>query len=176
MFSAIVIHSRSTAGWYVMASVKWLTRIEAINQPFDGPQQVGTYIYRDKPEDPGTFVQEIRVKSLMIPPGFPDFYSRRRFADAGQIELMGRAWSGNGVGIASVEVGINGSWREAKLTAPESKYAWTRWHCSWDATPGEHVLQCRARDANGQVQPLEPRWDVQGFGNNGVQTVAVTVR
>ncbi|MGB5216599.1 MAG: sulfite oxidase [Anderseniella sp.] len=163
-------------GWYGMASVKWLTRIEAIDQAFDGPQQTGTYVFRDKPEDPGTFVQEIRVKSLMVPPGFPDFYSRRRFADAGQMELLGRAWSGNGVAISRVEIGVDGVWHDAVLTAPDSKYAWTRWHWHWDATPGEHVLQCRATDANGQVQPLDARWDNQGFGNNGVHSVKVTVR
>ena len=163
-------------GWYGMASVKWLTRIEAIDRAFDGPQQVDTYIFRDEPEDPGTFVQEIRVKSLMIPPGFPDFYSRKRFADAGPMEILGRAWSGNGVGISRVEIGVDGVWHEATLTAPTSRYAWTRWHWHWDATPGGHVLQCRATDANGQVQPLEPRWDVQGFGNNVVQSVAVAVR
>ncbi len=163
-------------GWYGMASVKWLTRIEAIDSAFTGPQQVGSYMYRDKPEDAGTFVQEIRVKSLMVPPGFPDFYARKRFADAGQFEITGRAWSGNGVGISRVDISVDGIWHDAALTAPDSKYAWTRWHFIWDAKPGEHVLQCRATDANGQVQPLEARWDNQGFGNNGVQAVKVSVR
>ena len=163
-------------GWYGMASVKWLTRIEAIDRVFDGPQQTGTYIFRDKAEDEGTFVQEVRVRSLMIPPGFPDFYARHRTADAGPIEIMGRAWSGNGVGISQVQIAVDGIWRDATLTTPDSQYAWTRWNWHWDATPGEHVLQCRATDNNGQVQPLEARWDNQGFGNNGVQTVIVTVR
>ena len=42
--------------------------------------------------------------------------------------------------------------------------------------PGEHELSCRATDANGETQPLEPRWDSGGFGNNVVQRVRVTVR
>lgn len=163
-------------GWYGMASVKWLTRIEAIDHKFDGPQQTGTYIYRDKPEDPGVPVQQLRVKSLMVPPGFPDFYSRSRLVDWGSIELVGRAWSGNGVEIAKVEISIDGEWREAELDPPHSTYAWRGWRCAWDAVPGEHLLQCRATDGNGDIQPLEERWDYQGFGNNVVQSVAVTVR
>ena len=56
------------------------------------------------------------------------------------------------------------------------KYAWRGWRCLWDATPGEHLLMCRATDANGETQPLEPPWDNVGFGNNAVHRVHVTVR
>ena len=38
------------------------------------------------------------------------------------------------------------------------------------------MLACRATDANGETQPLEPRWDAGGFGNNAVHRVHVTVR
>jgi hypothetical protein len=41
--------------------------------------------------------------------------------------------------------------------------------------PGEHELCSRATDAAGNVQPLEPPWDLTGFGNNAVQRVAVRV-
>jgi hypothetical protein len=39
-----------------------------------------------------------------------------------------------------------------------------------------HELCCRATDAQGNVQPLEPVWDVAGFGNNSVQRVGVIVQ
>jgi len=39
-----------------------------------------------------------------------------------------------------------------------------------------HELRCRATDATGAVQPLEPPWDVAGFGNNAAQRVEVLVR
>jgi hypothetical protein len=42
--------------------------------------------------------------------------------------------------------------------------------------PGDHVLSCRATDATGDAQPLEPPWNFQGMGNNLVQEVYVTVR
>jgi hypothetical protein len=38
------------------------------------------------------------------------------------------------------------------------------------------VLACRARDADGNEQPLEPAWNVGGYANNAVQRVAVSVR
>ena len=41
--------------------------------------------------------------------------------------------------------------------------------------PGEHVLCCRAPDAAGNAQPLEPPWNLGGYANNAVQRVAVTV-
>lgn len=50
------------------------------------------------------------------------------------------------------------------------------WSYTWDATPGDHRLSCRATDAAGNVQPVEQRWNVQGMGNNLVQDVPVTVR
>jgi hypothetical protein len=55
-------------------------------------------------------------------------------------------------------------------------FAWRRWTYSWHATPGEHVLSCRATDAAGNGQPLEQPWNYQGMGNNLVQAVPVTVR
>lgn len=80
-------------GWYGMASVKWLTAVEAVGEPFEGFQQAVAYRYQDDANDPGQPVQRIRVRALMIPPGIPDFFSRRRFLDAGQVALSGRAWS-----------------------------------------------------------------------------------
>ncbi len=163
-------------GWYGMASVKWLDRIEVIDHAFQGHQQVGTYIYSQKSGDAGVPVTTMRVKSLIVPPGIPDWYSRGRLVDAGPVALMGRAWSGNGVGIRRVEVAIDGVWQDAVLDPPHDTYAWRGWRASWTATPGEHVLQCRATDDNGDVQPIEQRFDRAGFGNNQVHSIAVTVR
>ena len=64
---------------------------------------------------------------------------------------------------------------DARLDAAVGEHAWRGWRASWNAAPGEHELSCRATDAAGNVQPLEPPWDVTGFGNNAVQRVAVRV-
>jgi DMSO/TMAO reductase YedYZ molybdopterin-dependent catalytic subunit len=163
-------------GWYGMASVKWLERIEALERPYDGFQQVATYHYRPVPDGPATPVTLMRVKSLLVPPGIPDFYTRRRMVDAGRVALFGRAWSGGGTPIARVEIGIDGVWHEAELAPRQGPFAWTGWGFTWEATPGEHELACRATDASGDTQPDEQRWDSGGFGNNVVHRVQVTVR
>ncbi|MGI9409795.1 MAG: molybdopterin-dependent oxidoreductase, partial [Hyphomicrobiaceae bacterium] len=163
-------------GWYGMASVKWLDRIEVIDRPFDGFQQVGTYVYREGPDEPGTPVTTMRVRSLMVPPGIPDVYTRQRLVDRGPVKLFGRAWSGEGAAIEKVEVAVDGQWAEATLEPELGRYAWRGWSFEWDAPPGEHELLCRASDSTGAVQPLEQRFDVTGFGNNAVQRQHVTVR
>ncbi len=161
--------------WYGMASVKWLMRIEAIDRAFDGVQQALSYHFRAVAGEKGVPCTRMRVNSLMVPPGIPDFFGRRRTVDAGELEITGRAWSGDG-DIARVEFGVDGAWTEAALDAPAGPYAWRRWRARWRASTGAHVLSCRATDATGAVQPLEPPWDVTGFGNNSVQRVEVTVR
>jgi DMSO/TMAO reductase YedYZ molybdopterin-dependent catalytic subunit len=164
-------------GWYGMASVKWLSRIEVLDRPFDGFQQVVGYHYRRSADDPGTPVSTLRVRSLMVPPGIPDWYTRRRLVEAGRVELHGRAWAGGGVPISRVEVGIDGQWRDALLApAGVHRFAWRAWRCPWEAIRGEHLLQCRAHAADGSMQPMQPDWNTAGMGNNAVQAVQVTVR
>jgi hypothetical protein len=75
-----------------------------------------------------------------------------------------------------VEVAIDGAWRDAELEEPVGEHAWRGWRSTWDATPGEHQLACRATDASGETQPREPRWTLGGYGNNMVQTIRVTVQ
>ena len=162
-------------GWYGMASVKWLGSIEALTQPFDGFQQVRTYQFRNAVDDPGIPVQSIRIKSLMVPPGVPDWSTRCRRVQAGITTLTGRAWSGDGLAIKNVEVEIDGTWHPATLAERRGKYAWTQWYCEWNAQPGEYHLRCRATDETGAMQPLDPPWDVAGFANNAAQTVHVFV-
>jgi DMSO/TMAO reductase YedYZ molybdopterin-dependent catalytic subunit len=162
-------------GWYGMTSVKWLRSIEAVREPFQGYQQRVAYRYQRDADEPGTPVSRIRVRAVMIPPGIPDFFTRRRFVDAGPVVVYGRAWSGEGP-IERVELGVDGHWSDASLEPPVGAYAWRGWRRVWHARPGDHELSCRATDAAGNVQPLEQPWNHQGMGNNLVQRIAVTVR
>jgi sulfane dehydrogenase subunit SoxC len=165
-------------GWYGMTNVKWLSRITAAGERFDGYQMRNAYRLRRAEGDAGEPVSRIALRSLMIPPGIPEFMSRSRIVPAGRCELRGRAWSGEAE-IASVEVSSDGgrSWAPAELGSPElGRWAWRAWTFAWDAVPGEHELCCRARDAAGSEQPLEASWNVGGYANNAVHRVAVTVR
>jgi DMSO/TMAO reductase YedYZ molybdopterin-dependent catalytic subunit len=162
-------------GWYGMTSVKWLRRITATAEPFDG-FQMRAYRLRLEEDEEGVPVTRMLPRALMIPPGFPDFLTRERYLAAGLCELRGRAWSGWGR-ITRVEVSTDGgdSWSTATLGPPPPATAWVAWTFAWDATPGRHVVLARATDAAGNVQPLEQSWNHHGFANNQVQSVTVTV-
>ena len=162
-------------GWYGMTSVKWLRSIEAITEPFRGYQQAIGYHFRRSEDDPGEPVSRIRPRALMIPPGFPSFPDRHRFLDGGPVTLRGRAWSGQAP-VARVDVGIDGQWSEATLDDPIGEWAWRGWSFVWNAAAGDHTLSCRATDRDGNTQPLEQPWNVQGLSNNLVQEIPVTVR
>jgi DMSO/TMAO reductase YedYZ molybdopterin-dependent catalytic subunit len=161
-------------GWYGMTHVKWLSSIEAVDRPFAGYQQADAYRYTTGPDEAGEPVDRIRVRALLVPPGIPDFFTRRRSLAVGPVTISGRAWSGYGP-IERVELGVDDTWTEAVLGPSAGPFAWRAWSAEWHAAPGEHVLSCRATDATGAVQPLEQPWTYQGMGNNLVQRVGVTV-
>ncbi len=164
-------------GWYGMTSVKWLARISVLDAPFDGYQQRHSYRLRQEEDEEGVPLQRIEPRSLMVPPGIPEFLTRSRTVAAGPCRLEGRAWSGRAE-LASVEVSTDGgeSWSQAELgSASLGRWAWRRWSFDWDATPGEHELCSRATTVDGASQPLEPPWNVGGYANNAVQRIAVTV-
>ncbi|HEV2061806.1 MAG TPA: sulfite oxidase [Solirubrobacteraceae bacterium] len=158
-------------GWYGMTSVKWLTRIDFLDEPFTGYQNAAAYRMRQDEGDAGTPLSRIEPRALMVPPGIPDFMTRRRFLEPGPTTLRGRAWSGYGA-ITRVEVDTGEGWREASLGAT---HGWRAWSSEWDAAPGEHVLACRAFDASGRCQPDAPPWNLGGYANNAVHRVPVTV-
>lgn len=163
-------------GWYGMTSVKWLARITAVAEPFEG-YQMDAYRIKQVPEESGTPVTRIQPRALMIPPGIPEFLSSVRRLDGGRCTLHGRAWSGWGP-IARVEVSVDGgrAWTDASLGTAAARYGWTPWTFEWDATPGEHELCSRATDAAGNVQPVDQPWNYRGLSNNMAQRVPVVVR
>ena len=163
-------------GWYGMASVKWLCRIELTAEPCHGHYMDGTYRYRQHPGELGEPVTWQRVRALMVPPGIPDFYSRARRVDAGRVALIGRAWAGRHT-VERVELSTDGgaSWTPTELAAPTQPGCWQAWTATWQATPGRHTLMARATDAAGDRQPLDQAWNYLGMGNNAVQRVEVTV-
>jgi hypothetical protein len=67
------------------------------------------------------------------------------------------------------------TWSPAALGPPVSPFSWTPFEFTWNATPGETILSSRATDADGNVQPLKPFWNVQAMAQNGVERIAVQV-
>jgi DMSO/TMAO reductase YedYZ molybdopterin-dependent catalytic subunit len=164
-------------GWYGMTNVKWLTTITAVGEPFAGYQQATAYRLRRAEDEVGEPVERMVPRSLMVPPGIPDFYSRARTLGPGDCELTGRAWSGTSP-IVAVEVSADGgaSWDPAEVDPePPAVGAWQGWRFRWHAVPGDHELCCQATDATGDRQPLRPEWNTGGYANNAVQRVLVHV-
>jgi DMSO/TMAO reductase YedYZ molybdopterin-dependent catalytic subunit len=164
-------------GWYGMTHVKWLRSITAVAEPFTGWQQDVAYHVRESEEEQGEPVTRIKPRSLMVPPGIPEFLSRTRYVAPGPCEVEGRAWSGRAP-VSRVEFSADGgeTWADATLGEPVGEFAWRGWNYAWDAGRGEHELCCRATDEAGNVQPLAPEWNWDGVCNNAVQRVKVVVR
>jgi DMSO/TMAO reductase YedYZ molybdopterin-dependent catalytic subunit len=141
-------------GWYGVANVKWLTRIEATDQRYAGRFMARDYVtIREEKRDGQvlwTFsnVNHMRLKSA------PAKVTRRQ----GKYTIMGAAW---GAPIADVEVRIDdGPWLAADVDRPHGRgrgrdgFAWSFWTLRWGRPPaGEHRIASRAFDFEGNVQP-----------------------
>jgi DMSO/TMAO reductase YedYZ molybdopterin-dependent catalytic subunit len=147
-------------GWYGMASVKWLARIEAVDRPFSGRFQWEKYVY-----GPGVPVTAIRIKSMFT--GLP---AAARAGSA--LRLTGLAWGGGGV--ERVDVAVDGRWQRARLVGPILQHAWRRFELHWTPPrPGRYLLACCATSARGETQPDTPVWNKGGYGANGIEKVAI---
>jgi DMSO/TMAO reductase YedYZ molybdopterin-dependent catalytic subunit len=139
-------------GWFGIAWVKWLSRIELLDHRYMGKFMAQEYVTLRGEERPDktiwrlTSVGPIDVKSII---------ARAVQLKNGTIRLTGAAW-GDGTPIKSVEIKIDdGPWQAAHIDrSPRDKYTWRFFAFDWkDATPGEHKLVSRAIDAEGRVQP-----------------------
>lgn len=154
-------------GWYGMAAVKWLTRIELLKEPFKGPFQSVDYVYIPQ----GVPVTEQKVDSTITQPE-----DGARLL-AGPVTIRGAAWGGaQPIGQVQVSLDGGGSWQEAELVGPEQPNSWRLWQL---VTPplrqGRYRLMARAVDAVGETQPLKAEWNEKGYGNNQMPLVRFTV-
>jgi DMSO/TMAO reductase YedYZ molybdopterin-dependent catalytic subunit len=138
-------------GWYGVANVKWLTRIELLDRRFAGRFMARDYVSIREGERNGqagwtmTTVGRYRLKSA------PAKVTRSN----DRYTVMGAAW---GAPIAAVEVQIDDTpWVAAKLDdrPPRSRsYSWRFWALDLGRLiPGEHKIRSRAFDVEGNVQP-----------------------
>ena len=159
-------------GWYGMAAVKWVTRIDAIAGAFDGYYQTERYVmaHPERGETETVPLTTMGVRSLITAPARDTVLAR------GPYRMRGMAWSGQAP-ISRVEVSVDGgvSWAEAELASRAEPYAWRRWEYLWQAAPGAAALCSRAFDDAGRTQPVAPEWNALGYANNAIQAVAVTV-
>ncbi len=155
-------------GWYGMASVKWVSAITAVREPFVGYFQQHRYVYDER--DGISPVTRMRVKSIITSPTDAARCGR-------DLTVRGWAWSGSG-GITRVQIGADGgdTWQDAVIGTPASRYAWTPFEAVVHAPcAGRFSLRSRATDATGATQPDVISWNRLGYGNNAVRTIVIDV-
>jgi DMSO/TMAO reductase YedYZ molybdopterin-dependent catalytic subunit len=159
-------------GWYAVASVKWLTEITLIGEPFVGHYQKQKYWYEWERE--GRVIRKPvrrqQVRALIVGPIAGQEVPR------GELTIRGVAWSGTAP-VAEVEVSVDdGGWEKARLMGERKPYCWRWWElvkrCD---SPGVLNLRARATDLSGNTQPNSAEWNRLGYGNNSIQQVLITV-
>jgi DMSO/TMAO reductase YedYZ molybdopterin-dependent catalytic subunit len=157
-------------GQYAMKSVKWLRAIDAVDEPFTG-HFVSKYRYfGDDIEPEASAVADIVVRSLIADPA--DGSTR----SAGKIAVRGLAWSATS-GISSVELSVDAgeTWTAATVQPSRSQYGPATWQAETTLAPGIYMIAARATDSSGTTQPEDPRWNRNGYANNVIHRVTVTV-
>lgn len=169
-------------GWPGSVSGKWVTEILIRDREHDGPK-MGGKSYRVPRESvaPGTkvadadmrIIESMPVKSLIT---FPE--SGTRASRGSEVLVRGNAWAGDKQ-VQSVELSTDfgASWQRTELTAPANRLAWQRFTGSVKFTQsGYYEVWARARDADGQMQPmLVPGWNPKGYLNNACHRIALQV-
>ena len=159
-------------GWYAVTSIKWLTEIVLIEEPFRGFFQADRYHYEWNRE--GRVVSEPvylqKVRALITEPNLD------QPVPCGDLTIRGVAWSG-AAGIAQVEVCVGeGDWQAARIVNKPSRGSW----CWWELITrldhrGSVTIRARATDLAGDTQPNQAEWNRLGYGNNSIQTVPIQV-
>ncbi len=159
-------------GWEGNMWVKWLRRVEVTDGPVESREE--TSKYTDTLED-GTsrkWTWEMDAKSVITSPSpqMPITHG------PGPLVITGLAWSGRGA-ITQVDVSIDGgkNWTIARLGAPGQRKAVSRFYLDIDWDGSELLLQSRAHDETGYVQPTkdalrEIRGENSIYHNNCIQT------
>ena len=142
-------------GWYGIANVKWLKRIEIRDRRFTNLFMGRNYVTIREEDHNGetvwaeTTVGRARLKSAparvtKLGPGY---------------RIVGAAW---GAPIDRIEVKIDsGAWVTATIDhSEEAEYAWKIWSLDWPSPlPGDHTVTSRAVDTGGKVQPtMDDPW------------------
>jgi DMSO/TMAO reductase YedYZ molybdopterin-dependent catalytic subunit len=140
-------------GWFGIAWVKWLNRIELLDRRYMNRFMARDYVtIRGEEKDGRTVWRETSVGPIDV----KSIIARAVRLKNGTVRLSGAAWT-DGTPLKGVEVQIDGGrWQDARLEKKEENapYAWTFWHFDWEGPkPGEHSVVSRATDTERRSQP-----------------------
>jgi DMSO/TMAO reductase YedYZ molybdopterin-dependent catalytic subunit len=161
------------SGWLGAASIKWLGRIEVSEDHLYVPWNTEDYVLigpdfaADGPAR-GPAITTLPVATLVELPWPAQLRAEPQL-------IRGRASAGENR-VVRVQYRIDdGPWQDALITSPGAPGAWVRWQFDWNPEPGEHTLQVRATDDQGNTQPQTTAWNELGYLHNSVLTHPVRV-
>jgi len=152
-------------------SVKWLRRLKVTAEPQYAREETAKYTDLLPGGKARLFSFEMDVKSVITRPS-----AGHRLLERGPREIVGLAWSGRGR-ITAVDVSTDGglSWQPARLQEPVLSKCLTRFTLPWTWQGAPAILQSRAVDETGEVQPTRAQLvDARGVNSyyhyNAVQS------
>ncbi|HEU0202278.1 MAG TPA: sulfite dehydrogenase [Burkholderiaceae bacterium] len=158
-----------------VSSVKWLRRLEIGDKPWFTREESLHYVdlLPDGTHRQFTWIQE--VKSVITTPS-----AGQKLLDRGYYEITGLAWSGRGR-IRRVDVSVDGgrNWQPARLQEPILPKCLTRFRADWNWNGAPALLESRAIDETGHVQPTLTQLRAQRgtrsiYHNSAIKTWQVT--
>ena len=141
-------------GWYGVAWVKWLNRIDLVDRRYVGRFMSRDYVtLRGEETESGT----VWHRTLVGPINIKSITARTIRQTDGSVRIEGAAWT-DGTPLRSVQISIDGgSWVDVVLQPPPADatpHTWTFWSYVWiNPTSGSHTIVSRAIDTKGRVQP-----------------------
>ncbi len=158
-------------GFYGVAQVKWLQRIEVWPERFAGWHQAKDYVTVRGVETPAgvlhtaSAIGRMRLKSLAT--------RVERIRDAA-IRIHGLAWNDGATPIRRIDIRVDDApFRDAELLPAAHRFGFRRFRMDGPAPPpGAHRIVSRAHDDRG-VQPTEEeasRYKATPWENNGQVT------
>lgn len=136
-------------GWEGNVSVKWLTQIKVTQEPAQFRDETSKYTDTLQDRSSYQFTFPMGTKSLITSPS-----GQMTLNQPGIYQVTGIAWSGRG-SIRQVEVSADGgkTWAEAAIQGHQLDRALTRFTIPWEWDGGDAILQSRATDSRGNLQP-----------------------
>ena len=162
-------------GWEGNMWIKWLRRFEVGDEPWHHREETSKYTDLLANGEARRFTWEMDAKSVITNPSpqAPLLHGK------GPTVLTGVAWSGRGT-IPRVDVTLDGgvNWHQARMSGPSLDKSMHRFYFEFDWDGKPLLLQSRAHDSTGYVQPTKDalrkfRGTNSIYHNNGIQTWAV---
>lgn len=161
-------------GWEGNIWIKWLRRIEVGDEPWYTREETSKYTDLLENGKARKFTFEMDAKSVITSPS-PQMPVKKK----GFLVISGLAWSGRGK-VSRVDVSLDGgrNWRTATIDGPVFDKSCVRFYAETEWNGQELLLQSRAMDDSGYVQPTKDDLrKIRGvssiYHNNGIQTWAV---